>query len=78
MRLISNNGVFDIPYEYAIVCITKSVTGAHAVEVVIIGDDEPITLCLYRKKYDAEASVARMRDAYVRGDKFYQFKNATT
>ena len=78
MRLISNNGIWDVPYERVIVGIIKSSTGTYHVKTAIDGNDYPTTMCIYRSKYDAELSVARMREAYVRGDKFYQFKNATT
>ena len=78
MRLISSNNIYDVPYDRSVIYIDKNTNGAFVVRAELIGGEEPVTLCVYRGKYDAELSVARMREAAVRGDFYYQFKNATT
>ena len=78
MRLISSNNIYDVPYDRSVIYIDKNTNGAFVVRAELIGGEERATLCIYRSKYDAELSVARMREAAVRGDFYYQFKNATT
>ena len=78
MRLISHNGRNDFPYEHAEVSLICGINDDFRIIVETFGNDEPYVLAIYKKELEAKQALNRMREAYDRGDKYFQFKNATT
>ena len=77
MRLISSGNTIDVPYEGSSVFV-DTLSEKTTINIELFGNDEPYTLGMYKRKSDALLEVTRMREAYIRGDKYYQFKNVTT
>lgn len=66
MRVISQDGTMDFPYENSIVFIdTRLVRDKVFVRMQAIGDDEASTMAQYSTKEKAKKSMEELRYAYI-------------
>ena len=63
MRVISQNGRLDFPYERSIVFLSPK--DATIVQILAIGDDEAGTLAKYSTEEKAKKAMEMLREAYT-------------
>lgn len=65
MRVISQDGTMDFPYENSIVFIDTRAKDAVFVRMQAIGDDEASIMADYSTKEKAKKAMEMLRDAYL-------------
>lgn len=65
MRVISQDGTMDFPYENSIVFIHTRAKDAVFVRMQAIGDDEASIMADYSTKEKAKKAMEMLRDAYI-------------
>ena len=65
MRVISQDGTMDFPYENSIVFIDTRAKDAVFVRMQAIGDDEASIMADYSTKEKAKKAMKMLRDAYI-------------
>lgn len=65
MRVISQDGTMDFPYENSIVFIDTRAKDAVFVRMQAIGDDETSIMADYSTKEKAKKAMEMLRDAYI-------------
>ena len=63
MRVISQDGTIDIPYENSVVFI--SLVDASEIRIVAIGDDDNVVIAKYSTEEKAKKAMEMLRKAYV-------------
>lgn len=63
MRLISQDGKLDFPYENSVVFI--SLVDASEIRIVAIGDDDNVVIAKYSTEEKAKKAMEMLRDAYI-------------
>ena len=63
MRVISQDGTMDFPYENSIVFI--SLVDASEIRIVAIGDDDDVAIAKYSTEEKANKAMEMLRDAYI-------------
>ena len=63
MRVISQDGTMDFPYENSIVFI--SLVDASEIRIVAIGDDDNVVIAKYSTEEKAKKAMEMLRDAYI-------------
>ena len=65
MRVISQDGRLDFPYENSVVFI--SLVDASEIRIVAIGDDDNVVIAKYSTEEKAKKAMEMLRDAYQYG-----------
>lgn len=65
MRVISQDGKLDFPYEHSVVFI--SLVDASEIRIVAIGDDDNVVIAKYSTEEKAKKAMEMLRDAYQYG-----------
>ena len=65
MRVISQDGKLDFPYENSVVFIDTRAKDAVFVRMQAIGDDEASIMADYSTKEKAKKAMEMLRDAYI-------------
>lgn len=63
MRVISQDGRLDFPYEESIVFI--SLVDASEIRIVAIADDDDVAIAKYSTEEKAKKAMEMLRDAYI-------------
>ena len=63
MRVISQDGKLDFPYENSVVFI--SLVDASEIRIVAIGDDDNVVIAKYSTEEKAKKAMEMLRDAYI-------------
>ena len=63
MRVISQDGELDFPYENSVVFI--SLVDASEIRIVAIGDDDNVVIAKYSTEEKAKKAMEMLRDAYI-------------
>ena len=63
MRVISQDGQLDFPYENRVVFI--SLVDASEIRIVAIGDDDNVVIAKYSTEEKAKKAMEMLRDAYI-------------
>lgn len=63
MRVISQDGRLDFPYEESVVFI--SLVDASEIRIVAIGDDDNVVIAKYSTEEKAKKAMEMLRDAYI-------------
>lgn len=75
MRLISQDGTFDVPYESVVLQLYKD--GIYWLNKNLIGADaginEDLKIAEYETEEDAKFILQIMRNAFIREDKIFRF-----
>ena len=67
MRVISQNGEHDIPYESSAVSINGTTISAYSHSV------GPTFMAQYKSRDEARRAMMQLRNRYIEGKKVYQF-----
>ena len=65
MRVISQDGKLDFPYENSVVFI--SLVDASEIRIVAIGDDDDVVIAKYSTEEKAKKAMEMLRDTYQYG-----------
>ena len=65
MRIISQDGKLDFPYENSVVFI--SLVDASEIRIVAIGDDDNVVIAKYSTEEKAKKAMEMLRDTYQYG-----------
>ena len=63
MRVISQDGKLDFPYENSVVFI--SLVDASEIRIVAIGDDDNVVIAKYSTEEKAKKAMEMLREAYI-------------
>ena len=63
MRVISQDGKLDFPYEKSVIFINH--LDASEVRIVAIGDDDNVVIAKYSTEEKAKKAMEMLRDAYI-------------
>ena len=63
MRVISQGGRLDFPYEESVVFI--NLVDASEIRIVAIGDDDDVVIAKYSTEEKAKKAMEMLRDAYI-------------
>ena len=66
MRIISQDGEFDYPYENSVVFFSSECYGENTVKAQLIGDEETITLGEYSSREKVLETMKMLREAWLK------------
>ena len=74
MRVISQDGKLDFPYENSVVFI--SLVDASEIRIVAIGDDDNVVIAKYSTEEKAKKAMEMLRDAYGNNEFYHHTANS--
>ena len=74
MRVISQDGKLDFPYENSVVFI--SLVDASEIRIVAIGDDDNVVIAKYSTEEKAKKAMEMLRIAYGNNEFYHHISNS--